>query len=271
MAHLDAASLDDIAQFFSTYYTPDNAVLSITGDLDPAETQIMVERHFGAIPRGAGKPALGEMKVPATLGGSVREVVEDDVMLPRIFVAFRTPVFGSPGYYASSVTAAILGLKKGSRLQRSLVREQQIASDASAFTYDLAKASDMLVVDVTARPDITLDVLEHGIHTELDRLITDGVSEAEVARAIALVETDLVAVLQSAGDRADRLSMFATYFNDPTLVNVQTERYRAVTTQQVNAFIQEFLVESNRASLIFVPRAVADANQQEEVAMAEAP
>jgi len=271
MAHLDAASLDDIAQFFSTYYTPDNAVLSIAGDFDPAETKLIVERHFGTIPRGTGKPALREMKVAPTLGGAVRDVVEDDVMLPRIFIAFRTPVFGSPDYYVSSVTSAILGLKKGSRLQRSLVREQQIASDATAFTYDLAKGSDMLVVDVTARPDVTLDALERAVHVELDRLIADGVTDADVARAIALVETDLVSVLQSAGDRADRLSMFATYFDDPTLVNVQTERYRAVTTERVNAFVRERLVGSNRASLIYVPRASADANTQDEVAMAEAP
>jgi predicted Zn-dependent peptidase len=271
MAHLDAASLNDIAQFFSTYYTPDNAVLSIAGDFNPVETKLMVERHFGPIPRGTGKPALREMKVAPTLGGAVRDVVEDDVMLPRIFIAFRTPVFGSPDYYVSSVTSAILGLKKGSRLQRSLVREQQIASDATAFTYDLAKGSDMLVVDVTARPDVTLDALERAVHVELDRLIADGVTDTDVARAIALVETDLVSVLQSAGDRADRLSMFATYFDDPTLVNVQTERYRAVTTERVNAFVRERLVGSNRASLIYVPRAPANANMQDEVAMAEAP
>ena len=271
MAHLDAASLDDIAQFFSTYYTPDNAVLSIAGDFNPAETSVMVERHFGNIPRGTGKPPLRDMKVASTLDGAVREVVEDDVMLPRVFIAFRTPVFGSPDYYVSSVTSAILGLKKGSRLQRSLVREQQIASDATAFTYDLVKGSDMLVVDVTARPGVTLDALERAVHAELDRLRADGATDTEVARAIALIETDLVAVLQSAGDRADRLSMFATYFGDPTLVNVQTERYRAVTTERVNAFAREYLAGSNRASLIYIPRANTDARMQEDVAMAEAP
>ena len=271
MTDLDAASLDDIAQFFSTYYTPDNAVLSIAGDFEVTEAKRMIERHFGGIPRGAGKPALRDMRVPEMLGGAVREVVEDEVMLPRIFVAFRTPVFGTPDYYAASVTSAILGLKKGSRLQRSLVREQQIASDATAFTYDLAKGSDMLVVDVTARPDITVDELERGVHAELDQLIMEGVTEVEVARAIALIETDLIAVLQSAGDRADRLSMFATYFGDPTLVNRQTEQYRAVTKERVNAFARGRLVASNRASLIYVPREIAEVVAQDDVAMAEAP
>ena len=269
MAHLDAASLEDIAQFFSTYYTPDNAVLSIAGDFDVAETRRMIERHFGQIPRGAGKPPLDAMHLPDTLGGPLREVVEDEVMLPRLFLAMRTPVFGSDDYYVASVTSAILGLKKGSRLQRSLVREQQIASDATAFTYDLAKGSDILVVDVTARPDISLDTLERGVHAELDQLVAEGVTEMEVSRAIALIETDLIVVLQSAGDRADRLSMFATYFGNPFLVNEQTAHYRAVTKDRVNKFVRERLVMANRASLTYVPKDTADSAVRDEVAMAE--
>ena len=97
MGDLDAASLEDIAQFFTTYYTPDNAVLSIAGDFDRDEARALVERHFGPIPRGAGKPPLPDMTLPATFGGPLREVVPDDVMLPRLFLAFRSPVFGSDG------------------------------------------------------------------------------------------------------------------------------------------------------------------------------
>ena len=271
MADLDAASLEDIATFFSTYYTPDNAVLSIAGDFDVAEARTMVERHFGAIPRGAGKPALPDMSLPPTYGAPLREVVQDDVMLPRLFIAFRSPVFGTDEYFAASVTSAILGLRKGSRLQRALVREQQVAADATAFTYDLAKGSDLLVVDVTARPETTVAALEAAVHAELDRLIAEGVTEEEVVRAVSLVETDLVVVLQSAGDRADRLSMYATYFGDPSRVNEQAERYRAVTVDQVNAFVRARLVPENRASLLYVPREPVHVPAQENLAMAEAP
>src|SRR4051794_33224733 len=116
MGDLDAASLDDIAHFFATYYTPDNAVLTIAGDFDAATARTMVSRHFGPINRGTGRPPLPDMSLPHTYGGALREVVEDDVMLPRAFVAMRSPIFGSEGYYAASVTGATLGLKKGSRL-----------------------------------------------------------------------------------------------------------------------------------------------------------
>jgi zinc protease len=184
----------------------------------------------------------------------LRELVYDSVSLPRLFMAFRSPVFGSEGYYAASITSAILGLRRGCRLHRSLVRERQVAADASAFTFDLAKGTDLLVVDVTARPETSAAQLEEEVEREIDRLHDEGVSEVEVRRAISLIETDLTSSLQSAGERADRLSMFATYFGDPALINEQADRYRAVTTEQVNGIVSERLGENNRASLIYVPK-----------------
>jgi zinc protease len=271
MADLDAASLDDIAHFFATYYTPDNAVLSIAGDFDRDEARRMVERHFGPIPRGNGKPQLPDMSVAPTFGGPLREVVPDDVMLPRLFLALRSPVFGSEAYYAASVAGAILGMKRGSRLYRALVRDQQVASEAQAFTYDLAKGSDLLVLDVTARPETGVAQLEEAVHAELDRLVEGGVTADEVARVVTLIETEMVAALQSASDRADKLSMFATYFGDPRLVNRQAERYRAVTVEQVNAFARERLGRENRASLLYVPREADVEPTQSDLAMAEVP
>jgi predicted Zn-dependent peptidase len=252
---LTAASLDDIEQFFRTYYTPDNAVLTIAGDFDPGAARALITQYFGDIPRGAGKPPLPSMDVPAKFGGWRREVVEDDVMLPRLFLAFRSPPFGSEGYYAASVCGAILGMRRGSRLHRTLVREQEIASEASAGTYDLSKGSDLLIVDVTARPGVAVELLEAATAAQIDLLRRDGVTAAEVERAVALIETDFIAAMQSASERADRLSQFATYFGDPAIVNAQTDRYRAVTADSVNAFARASLGADNRISLVYVPRA----------------
>jgi predicted Zn-dependent peptidase len=179
------------------------------------------------------------------------------VVLSRLFLAFRSPVFGSDEYYAASVCGAILGLKKGSRLHRRLVREQQVAAEAQSFTYDLTKGSDLLVLDVTARPETTPEQLERAVHHEVDRIRDEGVSADEVARAVTLIQTELIVSLQSAGDRADKLSLFATYFGDPSLVNVQADRYRAVTAEQVNAFARSRLGVENRASLLYIPRDAA--------------
>ena len=254
MEDLSAASLDDIAQFFATYYTPDNAVLSIAGDFDPAEARRLIAEYFASIPRGKGKPPLPPMNLPRVFGKPAREVVYDNVSLSRLFLTFRSPVFGSEEYYAASVGSAILGLRKGSRLHRSLVRERQIASDAACYTFDLAKATDLLVVDVTARPEVVPSQLEEEVEREVDQIYREGVTPPDVSRALALIETDLVSSLQSAGERADRLSMFATYFRNPDLLNEQVGAYRAVTADRVNAFIFERLGPDNRASLIYVPR-----------------
>ena len=259
MEDLSEASLDDIARFFATYYTPDNAVLSVAGDFDPGAARQLIEQYFGPIPHGTGRPPLPPMAVPDTFGAPRREVVFDDVMLPRLYLAFRSPVFGSDGYYAASVCGAVLGMRRGSRLQRSLVRGRQVAADATAFTFDLPKGSDLLVVDVTARPDVGAEALEREVAREIDELYATGVTTAEVERAVALIETDFVSSMQQASERADKLSMFATYFGDPTLVNTQTDRYRAVTSAQVNEFVRQRLGPDNRASLLYVPREGATA------------
>ena len=255
MEDLSAASLDDVAAFFRTYYTPDNAVLTITGDVDEEEANDLVDRHFGGIPRGNGRPPLESMAVPETFGATLREVVEDDVAVPRVFLACRTPIFGSEEYFAASVVAAILGTGRGSRLHQSLVRDRQLASVASAFTFDLAKGSDLLVVDATARPGVTVDALEQGVADILDELRANGLRDGELDRVLAQTETDFVTSMQSAGDRAEQLSRFATYFGDPRLVNDQVARYREVTKDRVHAMARQRLGPDNRASLVYVPRA----------------
>jgi zinc protease len=257
MEDLDAASLDDVANFFRTYYTPDNATLTIAGDFETAEARRLVDEFFGGIPRGQGRPELPRMDLPPTFGAPLREVVEDDVMLARAYVAMRSPPFGTRDYYAASLCGAVLGYRKGCRLYRRLVREEQVAADATAFTYDLSKGSDLLVVDATARPEVSGEVLEAAVHSELDRVAREGVAAEELKRAMALIETDFVAAVQSAADRADKLAQFSTYFGDPSLVNEQVDRYREVTIEAVNSFARERLVRENRATLLFVPRSSA--------------
>jgi predicted Zn-dependent peptidase len=223
-----------------------------------------VHEYYGPIARGSGRPPLPPMDLPPTFGDWRREVVYDAVMLPRLYLAFRSPVFGSDEYYAASVTGAILGMRRGSRLHRSLVRERQVAADATAFTFDLPKGSDLLVVDVTARPGIDAESLEREVVREVDALRADGVTEAEVERAVALIETDFVASMQAAGERADKLSMFATYFGNPALLNEQVDRYRGVHASDVNAFARARLGPDNRISLVYVPR--EDASETADVA-----
>jgi predicted Zn-dependent peptidase len=258
MEDLSAASLDDVAGFFRLYYTPDNAVLTIAGDFDAPAARAMVERHFGAIPRGNGRPPLPDMSLPPTFEGWRREVVPDAVVAPRLFLAFRVPPAGEGDWYTASMLGAVLGLGEGSRLPRRLVRELQIASDAGAYTFDLSKGSDLLICDVTARPGVSAARLEAEVTAEVDRLIADGVTAEERERALALLETAWIAGLQSAGARADKLSQFATYKGDPSLVNEEPARHAAVTVEAMSAFARARMGAENRASLLYVPQVVEE-------------
>ncbi|BAH40961.1 MAG TPA: insulinase family protein [Gemmatimonas aurantiaca] len=269
MEHLTDASLEDVAAFFQLYYTPDNAVLTVAGDFDRAEAMRLIEEYYGSIPRGEARPPLRDMTLPPVFGDTRREVVPDAVALPRLFVACRTPVFGTDGYYAASLASAVLGLRTGCRLEQSLVRRQRVASQASAFTYDLAKGSDMLVVDATAHPGVTPEQLEAAVLAELDAIHRDGVTEAEITRARALIETSFVTSMQSAAERADQLSRFATYFGDASLVNTQVDRYRAISAADVSALARERLGPDNRVLLMYVP-AEADVDEADAVLEATA-
>ncbi len=251
---LSGASLEDVQGFSRTYYTPANAVLTIAGDFDRTEAKRFVEEYFGPLPRGPEKPRLASVDVAATFASPLREVVEDDVMLPRLFLAFRSPVFGSSDYYAASLTGAILGARKGSRLYRTLVRERQVAAEANAFTFDLSKGTDLLIADVTARPEVSAEQLETEVNGVVDGLLSDRVRSEELQRALALVETEFLTAMQVAADRADKLSMFATYFRKPELANEQVNKYRSVTLADINRFADRYLVRENRAALIYVPR-----------------
>lgn len=254
---LDAAALPDVAEFFATYYTPDNAVLTLAGDFERGEAVQLIEQYFGGIPRGANKPPLANTALPKVFGTGLREVVPDNITLPRMYLAFRAPEFGSPEHYDASVCATILGTRKTSRLQRSLIREKRLAAEVSAFTFDLAKGADLLVIDVLALPGVSAENLEAAVLAEVDLVHREGVTDEEVARAIALIETGWTLSMESATDRADKLSMFATYFGDAELVNEQPSRYRAVTPESVTRFARERLGPDNRATLLYVPAEAA--------------
>jgi len=268
MEHLSEATLEDVAEFFRTFYTPDNAVLSIVGDVDPREARELVRQHFGGIPRGKGRPPLPDMSLPPVFGDWRREVVHDEVMVPRVFLTLRSPVLGAAGYYPASVAGGVLGSGRGSRLYRTLVRERQLASAVSVFTFDLAKGSDLLIVDATARPGVDGEALEAAIGEALDVMQEEGVTDTEVERAKALITTDLVTSLQSAQSRADKLSQFATLLGDATLVNRQVELFEGVTRSAVNEFARQRLGRDNRATLLYVPRAPAEGAEADEESIA---
>ena len=254
MEDLDAASLEDVRSFFKMHYAPNNAVLSIVGDVDPMAVQGWVERYFGGIPANPALPIdLGDLSLPMSLGGEQRETVADRIPLPRIYFAFRAPVFGDRRLDALDLAGQILAGGKGSRLHRRLVRDERIAQDVALFSLGLIGGASVTAGWVTARPGVDLARLEATYWEELQRIAKEAPSEDELARAKALTEADELEALQGVAERADRLSMYATLFDDPDLINRMLPRYLAVTRDEIRDACATVFRDDNRLVLTYLP------------------
>ena len=266
MEDLDAASLEDVATFFRTYYAPNNAVLSVVGDVEPAQVRLWVERYYGEIPASKTIPPLVSFAVAPTIGAEIREVVEDRVPLTRHFFGFRAPVLGDPSFDALEVASQILAGGKGSRLYRRLVREDRIAQDVSFFALGLIGGASIAAGQATVVPGVDPALVEAVFEEEMELLAREPVTDDELARAHALIETYELEALQRVDERADRLSSYATLLDDPDMINRQLGRYLAVGAKEIQAVAAAVFRPENRVVLTYVPAVQADASTEEPAA-----
>ncbi|MBA4158024.1 MAG: insulinase family protein [Gemmatimonadetes bacterium] len=255
MADLDAATLDEVAEFFSTYYAPNNAVLTVCGDFDPEETRTLIDRYFGPIARGPDVPPLpGAPDLEPRIGAEIREIVEGEIALPRVYLAFRVPPYGTDDFYAADVAAHLLAAGKSSRLYRSLVRERRIAQDVVAFAFPIVTGAAMLVVWATASPGVEPEELERHLLAEIDALGRAEAPAAEVEKAVTGIESGQIIALQQVSERADQISMFTTLFDDPERINHELDSYRDVSPEAIRRIALSHLGTDNRVVLTYVPR-----------------
>jgi zinc protease len=253
MEDLDAASLEDVSEFFASYYAPNNAVLTVAGDFEPGTAMEMIERHFGPIPANPAIPPAPDMSVAPNLGGEIREVVADRVPLPRVYFAFRMPVFGTDAFEALTVASDLLGTGRASRLYRSLIRERQLAQDVSVFPFPIVGGASMFTMWATARPGISHEQLEGALMAEVDALTESPASDEELERVRNLHAAAVESSLERISERADRLSMYACLFDEPQRINTEVSRYVAVGAEGVRAAMGETLRRDNRLVLTYVP------------------
>jgi zinc protease len=256
MDDLDAATLDDVREFFRTFYAPNNAVLTLCGDFEPAEARALVERYFGPIPQGPPVPPLpGRPELdPLRIGREVRERVEADVALPRVYAGYRIPPYGTAEYYAADVLTELLAGGKSARLYRVLVRERRVARGVGAFVFPVVAGAAVLVLRANVPQEEAPEPVEAEMLEEVARLAREEAEPAEMERAVARVEARRVMELQKVSERADQISMLTAFFDDPALVNTEIDRYRAVTAADVRRLAAGYLGADNRVVLTYVPR-----------------
>jgi zinc protease len=252
---LQAASLEDVREFFRRWYGPGNASLAIVGDIDPVKTRALVEKHFGGIPRADPPPRTRPVPVP--LSSERKVVVEDDVQLPRLYLAWQSPREYAPGDAALEVLGDVLSAGKSSRLTRRLVMEERVAQNVMAGQQSQALAG-MFLVMVTPKPGVDPERLRKAVDEEIARIARDGPTDEELQRAKNRIESQVVFGLEPVGGFGGRASHLNSYYwetGDPGYLGKDLERFRTLTAADVKEAASRFLPADRRVVLTIVPRA----------------
>jgi predicted Zn-dependent peptidase len=254
MADLDAASLEDARSFYATWYAPDNAVLSIVGDVDTDSTLAAVQRYFGGIPAKGQFPDPPPTDIAPRIGQEIRRTVPDRVPLPRVFVGYRIPPFGTPEFDAIEVLATVLGGGRGSRIYKSLVLDRPLLQppDGNVMSpWPFVGGAALLIADLPAREGVDAVTLENAYHEIVENI--GDITDDEMERARALITSDWLHHLATVDGRADTFSQFTTLFDDPGLVNNMLPRVLEVTAADAQQVAADVLRADNRVVLDFEP------------------
>jgi zinc protease len=250
MADLSAASVDDVKQFFRSYYAPDNAVLSICGDIDVAQAKALVEHYFGSIPRGPGitRPTV----VPATLSSEHRLVLEDPKStLPRLSIAWPITGASSPDAAPLATLGRLLVQDRTSRLTKVLVYDRQLATQVTANAQS-SENEGIFGITVNPRPGVSLTQIETLVDSVVGTIATAPPTAAEVARTKTYAIVRTITGLEPVLSKAQEIARGQTYFGDPLRYEADLRETAAVTPEDVQRVARQYLT-AGRVVLSMVP------------------
>lgn len=241
MADLDAASMKDVQEWFQTYYGPSNVVIVIAGDIDANTAREKVTKYFGDIP--AGPPVAHQEVWIAKMSGSHRQIVQDRVPQARIYKVWNVPEYGSADADYLNLVSDCLSSGKSSRFYKRLVYEDQIATEALAFT-DLSEIGGQFYVRGTARPGQSLAQLEKELDEELARFLKNGPTPDELQRVKAQYQANFIRGIERIGGfggKSDRLAKNQVFLGNPDAYKVSLKRVRLATAEDLRSAAQRWL------------------------------
>ena len=250
MADLDAASLEDAHTFFRRHYLPNNAVISVVGDVDVEDALHRVEHYFGGLAAGE-LPAHPQTSPLGPLDGTAREETSADVPAEAVYLAWRLPARGSRTFDALDLFFGVLGHGQTSRLHRALVRDAEVAESAGAASTGLIGGNSSGYAYARARGGQDLAKVEAALVGEVDQLAAEGPTDVELRRAKAQYERHWLHELSRVDSRADALSEYATLEHDPDLVNTRMAEVEAVGPDDVAAAVSEWFGSDRRSTLVY--------------------
>jgi zinc protease len=254
MEDLNAATLDDVRNFFRIYYAPNNAVMVLAGDLDPKETLAKVRKYFGDIPRQPAPPPV-DVTDPERYMERRKTLNDAFARQPQYGAVYLGPPGNTPDAYALRVLAAILSAGASSRFYQHLVDEKQLAEDLTA-DFQSRRGPSLFRVVGSPRPGLKVEDLEYMIDDEIEAIKKDGPTPQEVQKVRTIFLQESVQTRASVFEIANLIGTQTVWYNDPNLVNTAYEKLAAVTAEQVKQAAQKYLVPWHRAVVITVPEAL---------------
>jgi zinc protease len=249
--YIDQATLPEFIDFYKTFYVPENATLSIGGDLDIAQTKAWVEKYFGSIPRGTKPVPRPTVKEPEQTAEK-RVTFYDKVQLPAVVFAYHAPSQGTPDAYALEMVAKILSEGKSSRLQKQVVDKDQKAVAAGAFSLPSEDPGLAMMFGI-ANMGVKPEDLEKSMDAEVNRILSEGISAAELQKCKNQIENDFISQNQRVLGIVENLANYHVYFGDANLINKELDRYMKVSTADLLAAAKKYLRKENRLVLYYLP------------------
>jgi zinc protease len=250
-----AARLDDVRAFFQTYYRPRNASLALAGDVDTGDALEMAARYFGDLDAGDEPPPV-EVSAPAAIVAEQRLVLEDRVELPRLYASWHSPSLFGADDAELDLIAEVLASGKTSRLYRTLVYEERIATEIAA-SQSSREIGGYFQIIATAAPGRTLTELQRAISRALETFVSEGPTAAEMERCLAQAEANFIYRLQTVGGfggKSDQLNAYNVFLGDPGFFDRDLDRYRSVTPAAMQRAARTWLRPEQCVSLSVVPQ-----------------
>lgn len=252
MDHLDQASLEEFMDFYKTFYVPNNATLSIAGDIDIETTKQLVAKYFDEIPKGAREIPRPDIVEPKKTK-EVRDVVFDNIQLPAAIQAYHMPAQGTDDYYALNVLTNLLSNGESSRLNKALVDDQQKALFVGAIPL-AAEDPGLFITFGIANAGIEVSDLEESIDKELEKVKSTLISDREYQKIQNQIESEFITSNSRIAGIAESLADYHVYFGDANLINTEIDRYRKVTREDIKKVATTYLTKENRVVLHYLPK-----------------
>ena len=252
MADLEAASIEDVREFHSTFYVPENATIAIVGDFDMQNTRDLVTQYFGRIPKAA-RPVPRDIPVEPPQTREKRVVVEEPWPLPAVVVAYHVTYDGHPDSYPLHITSKVLSDGQSARIPRELIYNKQIA--LSAFgTGNITEHPNLFYAVAIVQPGQTPQAAEQALLAEFDKLKREPISALELQRAKNQFARDYILSRETNQDKGMHLAHAAVIHNDVATADGEFDIFTTITAADVQRVAKTYFNENNRLVLYILPK-----------------